>query len=98
MWKVSYGLGSSSAYFNVVVDLDEVTAGQGGLGEGGHDHLLRPLHLLPRLHRRALHLRYGPQVVGGLLGLVAHFLDVGGGRGGAWGHKGVSIKCHQTRI
>ena len=69
----------SVSYFNVIFDLDEVTAGQGGLGERWDDHLLRPLRLLPRLHRRALHLCYRPQVMDGLLGLIAHFLFVGMG-------------------
>lgn len=57
--------------------MDEATAWQGGLGQGGHQNLLLPLSPPPGLDAGSLHLGDGPHVIDPAPGLVGHFLGKG---------------------
>lgn len=69
--------------------MDEAAALKDGLRQRWDENLLSPFCMLPGLHGRTLHFRYGPQVIDPPLGFVGNFLG--------WGEEKGKIRgCIQT--
>lgn len=56
-----------SSYFDIIVNLDELTSSKRWLRKRRNNDLLFPIHLLPRLHYTSFHLCYCPDIMDGLL-------------------------------
>lgn len=64
----------TKTHLNVVADMDEVSISQGGLMKSWHNYLLFPFGFISTLNSRSFNLRYCPQVICRLLGIIRHFL------------------------
>jgi len=64
----------TKTHLNVVADMDKVSICQGGLMKSWHNYLLFPYSFISTLNSRSFNLRYCPQDICWLLGIIRHFL------------------------
>lgn len=64
----------TKSHLNVVADMDEVSVSQGGLMKSRDNYLLFPCGFISTLNSRSFYLRYCPQVICRLLGIICYFL------------------------